>query len=64
MAGWDGEEGAAVFRLVSGTKMRIFANESSQHRHYPNQHRAYTVADVFAERDMRSLEQLFVMKPP
>ena len=49
MAGWDGEEGAAVFRLVSGTKMLIFAGASSQHRHYPDQHHAYTFADVFAD---------------
>jgi hypothetical protein len=28
---------------------------------YPRRHLAYTFADVFAECDMRLLEQLFVM---
>ena len=52
---------SVALSVVSASKMFDLAGESSTTPPLPTQHFHNTVAGVFAECDMRLLEQLFVM---
>jgi len=47
--------------LETASILLIRPHNTSQHYPYKHKHCASTFADVFAECDMRSLDQLFVM---
>jgi hypothetical protein len=52
---------SVVLSLETGTILLVSRHNTSLHCAYTREHRASTFADIFAECDMRALEQLFVM---